>query len=142
MALLIILGTTTGQRIERVSIWRRGLVACRKKIISVAWLIFWNTCVLMVVNTSQAMELTGSLKVLGTSIEQTVYNIDNIPTNIGQGKLDSCLLVLYDWANGLTLDSIEIEKERGVIHEEWRSRRSASSRIYERQLPLLYPNIL
>ena len=75
-----------------------------------------------------------------TSIEQTVYNIDNIPTNIGQEKLDSCLLVLYDWANGLTLDSMEIEKERGVIHEEWRSRRSASSRIYERQLPLLYPN--
>ena len=75
-----------------------------------------------------------------TSIEQTVYNIDNIPTNIGQEKLNSCLLVLYDWANGLTLDSIEIEKERGVIHEEWRSRRSASSRIYERQLPLLYPN--
>jgi len=74
-----------------------------------------------------------------TSIEETVYNIDDIPTNIGQAKLDSCLLVLYDWANGLTLDSIEIEKERGVIHEEWRSRRSATSRIYERQLPLLYP---
>ena len=74
-----------------------------------------------------------------TSIEETVYNIDDIPTNIGQAKLDSCLLVLYDWANGLTLDSIEIEKERGVIHEEWRSRRSATSRIYERQLPKLYP---
>ena len=75
-----------------------------------------------------------------TSIEETVYNIDDIPTDIGQDKLDSCLLVLYDWANGLTLDSIEIEKERGVIHEEWRSRRGATSRIYERQLPLLYPN--
>ncbi len=75
-----------------------------------------------------------------TSIEETVYNIDDIPTNIGQAKLDSCLIVLYDWANGLTLDSIEIEKERGVIHEEWRSKRSANSRIYERQLPLLYPN--
>ena len=74
-----------------------------------------------------------------TSIEETVYNIDDIPTNIGQARIDSCLLVLYDWANGLTLDSIEIEKERGVIHEEWRSRRSATSRIYERQLPLLYP---
>lgn len=75
-----------------------------------------------------------------TSIEETVYNIDDIPTNIGQEKLDSCLLVLYDWANGLTLDSMEIEKERGVIHEEWRSRRSATSRIYERQLPHVYPN--
>ena len=75
-----------------------------------------------------------------TSIEETVYNIDDIPTTISQEKLDSCLLVLYDWANGLSLDSVEIEKERGVIHEEWRSGRSASSRIYERQLPLLYPD--
>lgn len=75
-----------------------------------------------------------------TSIEETVYNIDDIPTNIGQEKLDSCLLVLYDWANGLLLDSIEIEKERGVIHEEWRSSRDATSRIYERQLPILYPD--
>ena len=75
-----------------------------------------------------------------TSIEETVYNIDDIPTTISQEKLDSCLLVLYDWANGLSLDSAEIEKERGVIHEEWRSGRSASSRIYERQLPLLYPD--
>ena len=75
-----------------------------------------------------------------TSIEETVYNIDDIPTTISQEKLDSCLLVLYDWANGLSLDSAEIEKERGVVHEEWRSGRSASSRIYERQLPLLYPD--
>lgn len=74
-----------------------------------------------------------------TSIEETVYNIDDFPTDIGQEKLDSCLLVLYDWANGLLLDSVEIEKERGIIHEEWRSRRSATSRIYERQLPILYP---
>ena len=75
-----------------------------------------------------------------TSIEETVYNIDDIPTTISQDKLDSCLLILYDWANGLSLDSAEIEKERGVVHEEWRSGRSASSRIYERQLPLLYPD--
>ena len=75
-----------------------------------------------------------------TSIEETVYNIDDVPTSVGQERLDSCLLVLYDWANGLTLDSVEIEKERGVIHEEWRSGRGATSRIYERQLPLLYPD--
>lgn len=75
-----------------------------------------------------------------TSIEETVYNIDDIPTDIGQERLDSCLLILYDWANGLTLDSIEIEKERGIIQEEWRYRRSALSRIYERQLPHLYPD--
>ncbi len=74
-----------------------------------------------------------------TSIEKTVYYIDNVPTTIGQEKLDSCLLILYDWANGLTLDSLEIEKERGIVHEEWRTGRDATTRIYERQLPLLYP---
>ena len=74
-----------------------------------------------------------------TSIEKTVYYIDNVPTDIGQEKLDSCLWILYDWANGLSLDSMEIEKERGIVHEEWRTSRDATSRIYERQLPILYP---
>jgi len=75
-----------------------------------------------------------------TSIEKTVYYIDDVPTTVGNERLDSCLLILYDWANGLTLDSLEIEKERGVVHEEWRTGRDATSRIYERQLPILYPN--
>lgn len=75
-----------------------------------------------------------------TSIEETVYNIDNVPTDIGQESLDSCLLVLYDWANALSLDSIEIDKERGIIHEEWRMGRDAMERILNRQLPILYPN--
>ena len=75
-----------------------------------------------------------------TSFEETVYNIDDVPTNVGTQKLDSCLLVLYDWAHALTLDSIEIEKERGIVHEEWRNGRDAISRIYERQLPILFPD--
>lgn len=75
-----------------------------------------------------------------TSIEKIVYYIDDVPTTVGTERLDSCLLILYDWANGLTLDSLEIEKERGVVHEEWRTGRDATSRIYERQLPVLYPN--
>ena len=74
-----------------------------------------------------------------TSTDKTVYYIDNVPTDIGLSKLDSCLLILYDWANGLSLDSVEIEKERGIVHEEWRTDRDAISRIYERQLPILYP---
>ena len=73
-----------------------------------------------------------------TSIEQTVYNIDNVPTT-RQSTLDSCLLILYDWANGLTLDPEEIDKERGVIHQEWRQRSSASQGMLERALPQLYP---
>lgn len=73
-----------------------------------------------------------------TSIDQTVYNISNVPTD-RQSALDSCLLILYDWADGLTLDPAEIDKERGVIHEEWRLRSSASQRMFERSLPKLYP---
>ena len=73
-----------------------------------------------------------------TSIDQTVYNIDNVPTT-NLASLDSCLLILRDWSTGLTLDPEEIDKERGVIHEEWRLRTSASSRMFERNLPALYP---
>jgi zinc protease len=74
-----------------------------------------------------------------TSIDQTVYNISNVPTE-REAVVDSCLLILYDWADGLLLEKEEIEKERGVIHEEWRLRTSASQRMFERDLPLLYPN--
>ena len=74
-----------------------------------------------------------------TSIEETVYNISNVPTT-REGIIDSCLLILYDWADGLLLEQEEIEKERGVIHEEWRLRTSAQMRMLERDLPKLYPN--
>jgi len=73
-----------------------------------------------------------------TSIEETVYNISNVPTT-RETIVDSCLLILYDWADGLLLEQDEIEKERGVIHEEWRLRTSAIMRMLERDLPKLYP---
>lgn len=73
-----------------------------------------------------------------TSIDETVYNISNVPTE-RQSALDSCLLILSDWSNSLTLDPKEIDEERGVIHEEWRLRTSPSSRMFERNLPALYP---
>ena len=74
-----------------------------------------------------------------TSIDRTVYNISNVPTT-RQSVQDSCLLILHDWADGLILDPEEIDKERGVIHEEWRMRSSAQQRMLERSLPKLYPN--
>ena len=74
-----------------------------------------------------------------TSIDQTVYNISNVPTT-REGIIDSCLLILHDWADGLLLEPEEIDKERGVIHEEWRLRTSAQMRMLERDLPRLYPN--
>ena len=73
-----------------------------------------------------------------TSIDQTVYNISNVPTT-RESIIDSCLMILWDWADGLLLEQEEIEKERGVIHEEWRLRTSAQMRMLERDLPKLYP---
>ena len=69
-----------------------------------------------------------------TSIDETVYNIDNVPV-IRDGIVDSCLLILHDWANDLTLDPKEIDNERGVIHEEWRTGQGAMMRMYEQALP-------
>lgn len=86
---------------------------------------------------SKGIEFGGDLNAY-TAIDQTVYNINNVPTN-SVATLDSCLLILRDWSTGLTLDPKEIDKERGVIHEEWRLRTSASSRMFERNLPALYP---
>ena len=65
-----------------------------------------------------------------TSIAETVYNINDVPST-RQSAIDSCLLILKDWSNGLLLTDEEIDKERGVIHEEWRLRRSANQRMME-----------
>ena len=73
-----------------------------------------------------------------TSIAETVYNINDVPST-RQSAIDSCLLILKDWSTGLLLTDEEIDKERGVIHEEWRLRRTASQRMFENQLEALYP---
>lgn len=74
-----------------------------------------------------------------TSVDQTVYNISNVPIS-RIGVQDSCLLILHDWANDLLLDPEEIDKERGVIHQEWRSTNVGQMRILEQLLPVMYPN--
>lgn len=74
-----------------------------------------------------------------TDVDRTVYNISNVPV-AREGVQDSCLLVLHDWANELLLDPEEIDKERGVIHEEWRSRMVGQMRILEQLLPKIYPD--
>lgn len=73
-----------------------------------------------------------------TSVDQTVYNINDVPST-RVSALDSCLLILKDWSNGLLLEGEEIDKERGVIHEEWRLRSSAMQRMLERNLETMYP---
>ena len=72
-----------------------------------------------------------------TGFEQTQYMLNNIPI-IREGIIDSCLLVLHDYAHYVTCDPEEIDAERGVILEERRSRRDANWRIFERMLPYYY----
>ena len=73
-----------------------------------------------------------------TSIDETVYNISDVPAR--EGLIDSCLLILHDWASGILLEGDEIDAERKVIHEEWRTRNSANLRMLEAILPIIYPD--
>ena len=72
-----------------------------------------------------------------TGFEQTQYMLNNIPI-IREGIIDSCLLVLHDYAHYVTCDPEEIDAERGVIVEERRSRRDANWRTFERLLPYYF----
>ena len=69
--------------------------------------------------------------------DKTVYDITCIPTT-RESAVDSCLLILHDWADGLLRETKEIDKERGVIIEERRTRRDAGWRMHERSLPYYY----
>ncbi len=71
-----------------------------------------------------------------TSFDETVYNINNVNVEIA-GAVDSCLLILHDWSHDLLLEDKEIDKERGVIEEEWRLRRGAQLRLIEAALPTI-----
>lgn len=64
-----------------------------------------------------------------TSLDQTVYHLTNVPT-VREGVVDSALMVLHDWSGFITLADEEIDKERGVIREEWRTSNTASRRMY------------
>ena len=74
-----------------------------------------------------------------TSIDETVYRISSVPTE-RIGVQDSCLMILSDWADGLLLEGKEIDEERSVIHEEWRSQLPPNMRIMEKLLPEIYPD--
>ena len=71
-----------------------------------------------------------------TAFNETVYNLSDIPVD-HPGLVDTCLLVLHDWSNYLLLTEEEIDAERGVITEEWRTRRTAQFRMTWQFLPIL-----
>lgn len=76
-----------------------------------------------------------------TSFDETVYNFDNIPTSDPK-VVDNCLLILHDWSHSLVLSSKEIDAERAVINEEWRTRQSASARITDKFKAFIYNHSL
>jgi len=71
-----------------------------------------------------------------TSFDETIYK-ETLPTDQG-AVLDSGVDILLEWAHNVTFDSIELEKERGVVGEEWRLGRGASERISKQQAPVLF----
>ncbi len=71
-----------------------------------------------------------------TSYGETVYNLSDIPVK-HEGLVDTCLLVLNDWSHFLLLTDDEIDAERGVITEEWRTRRDAAFRMQGQFFPVL-----
>jgi zinc protease len=71
-----------------------------------------------------------------TGFDETVYNISNAPVN-SPGLLDSCLLVLHDWSHYISLTDEEIDLERGVIEEEWRTSKNASRRMIFEVIPVV-----
>lgn len=73
-----------------------------------------------------------------TSIDETVYRLSDVPT-YREGIVDSALLVMHDWSCGLMLLPEEIDAERGVILEEWRTGRTARRRIRKELNEKMYP---
>ena len=73
-----------------------------------------------------------------TSIDKTVYYFTDVPTK-RITAVDSCMLILKDWSNGITLTQEAIDGERDVVHNEYRMRMVGQQRMLERSLPALYP---
>jgi zinc protease len=72
----------------------------------------------------------------GTGLSQTIYNLSDIPVK-HVGLVDTCLLVLNDWSHFLLLTDKEIDAERGVITEEWRTGQNADQRMRKIFFPVL-----
>lgn len=74
-----------------------------------------------------------------TSFDETVYNLSNI--NVQRSSMvDTALLVLHDWSNFVSLTDKDIDDERGVIREEWRTGNTGNSRVMDTYIKEVYPN--
>ncbi|MCS6980272.1 MAG: insulinase family protein [Flavobacteriales bacterium] len=71
-----------------------------------------------------------------TSFDETVYMLQ-VPTD-SAGVVDKALEILADWAGGLAFDPEEVEKERGVVVEEWRLGQGAEERMRQKYWPVIF----
>jgi len=74
-----------------------------------------------------------------TSLDETVYNLTSVPT-YRTGIVDTALMILRDWSSFILLNEEDIDKERGIIREEWRTRATADRRLWSASLPLIFGN--
>jgi zinc protease len=70
-----------------------------------------------------------------TSFDETVYKLE-VPTDSAI-MMEKGFQIMEDWAHNLSFDPVEIDKERGVVIEEWRLGRGANSRMFDKQVPVL-----
>ena len=76
-----------------------------------------------------------------TSTDQTVYFFTDVPST-RQTAVDSCMMILKDWSNGISLTEEAINAERDIVHNEYRMRIIGLQKILETLLPKLYPGSL
>jgi zinc protease len=72
-----------------------------------------------------------------TNTNITCYNLNDVPTT-REALIDSSLIILHEWATNVSFSTDEINKERGVIHEEWRTRGGAGRRMSDKTNKVLY----
>ncbi|MBK1877582.1 M16 family metallopeptidase [Pelagicoccus mobilis] len=71
-----------------------------------------------------------------TSFNETIYKLE-IPLDDPE-TIEKGFLILEDWASNILFEPEEIDKERGIVIEEWRARKGVGQRLQEKQRPLLY----
>lgn len=76
-----------------------------------------------------------------TAFDETMYTIKDAPVANGNGVVDSCLMILRDWSDGIALMEEEIDSERGVIENEWRQGESGSMRAFTQLLKEMFPGL-
>jgi zinc protease len=74
-----------------------------------------------------------------TNTNFTAYTLNDVPTT-KEALIDSSLMILHEWASNVSFQTDEIEKERGVIHEEWRTYGGAGRRMSDITNKILYNN--